>query len=172
MMISYSFLRDIERGELTQASLVPLPENFYNQVKDYVAELEKNINKGGGVMALREYENVKRIIKRIIEKREEKIVLLAVRGVESENLTNEERELFHSIKEKMMEHRKNLGIEESIESVKKERVKKVRIIKEIEAYTAPDGSVYGPFREREEVVLPSEEANMLVKAKLAEEVVG
>jgi DNA replication initiation complex subunit (GINS family) len=168
-MISYSVLRDIERQELMQASLVPLPENFYDLAKDYLAELEKNIQ-NGGVMALREYDNVKRIIKRIMEKREEKVVLLAVRGVETENLTKEEKELFYSIKQRMEEYRKNLT-PDGTESVKKERVKKVRMVREVEAYTAPDGNVYGPFKEKEEVVLPSEEAITLVKAKLAEEVI-
>ncbi|MEM4195076.1 MAG: hypothetical protein QXY05_02110 [Candidatus Anstonellales archaeon] len=170
-MISYSTLRDIERQELTQASLTPLPPDFYENVKRYESELEAKIN-GGGVMVIREYENVKRIVKRIMEKREEKIVLLAVRGVESENLTKEEKELFYSIKERIEEYRKNFEGGEKEESVKKERVKKIRVLKEVEAYTAPDGRIYGPFREQEEVVLPSEEANTLVKAKLAEEVIA
>ncbi len=169
-MISYSVLRDIERQEITQASLVPLPEDFYEKAKEYAVELEVRIT-GGGVMVLREYDNVKRIIKRIMEKREEKIVLLAARGIESENLTKEEKELFYSIKKMIDEYRRNFGGEE-MESVKKERVKKVRMVKEVEAYTAPDGKIYGPFRKEEEVVLPSEEANMLLKARLAEEVVS
>ncbi|MGB9719040.1 MAG: hypothetical protein ACPL06_00395 [Candidatus Anstonellales archaeon] len=169
-MITYSVLRDIERQELTQASLAPLPEDFYEKAKNYAMELEVKIN-SGGVMVLREYDNVKRIIKRIIEKRGEKVVLLAVRGIESENLTKEEKDLFYSIKERMEEYRRNFSVGET-ESVKKDRVKKIRMIKKVEAYTAPDGNVYGPFREREEVVLPSEEANTLLRAKLAEEVIA
>lgn len=168
-MITYSFLRDIERQELTQASLVLLPEDFYKKVNEYAAGLEARIN-GGGVMVLREYENVKRIIKRITEKREEKVVLLAVRGVESENLTKDEKEFFYSIKEKIEQHRKNFSVDEK-ESIKKEMVKKVKIIEEVEAYTAPNGSIYGPFKKEEEVVLPSEEANALLKEKKAEEVI-
>lgn len=169
-MITYSFLRDIERQELTQASLVLLPEDFYKKAKEYATELEARIN-GGGVMVLREYDNVKRIIKRITEKREEKVVLLAVRGVESENLTKEEKEFFYSIKEKIEQYRKNFRIDEE-GSIKKEMVKKVRMIKEVEAYTAPNGSIYGPFKKEEEVVLPSEEANALLKEKKAEEVIA
>lgn len=170
-MINYSLLRDIERQELTQASLTPLPLDFYENAKRYAVELEVKMN-GGGVMVIREYENVKRIIKRIMEKREEKIVLLAVRGIESENLTKEEKELFYSIKERIDEYRKNFEEGEHEDSVKRERVKKIRLLREVEAYTAPNGSVYGPFRKQEEVVLPSEEANTLVKARLAEEVIA
>lgn len=170
-MIGYSLLRDIERQELTQASLTRLPPDFYENVKKYVAELEMKMG-DGGIMVIREYENVKRIIKRIMEKREEKIVLLAVRGIESENLTEEERGLFYSIKERIDEYRKNFEYEESKNSIKKERIKKIRMLKEVAAYTAPNGNVYGPFKEQEEVVLPYEEANILVKAKLAEEVIA
>lgn len=168
-MVTYSFLRDIERQELTQASLVPLPKEFYKKAKEYAAGLEARIN-SGEVMVLREYSNVKRIISRIMEKREEKIVLLAVRGVESENFTKEEKEFFYSIKEKIEQYRKNFNAEDG-ESIKKEMMKKVRMIKEVEAYTAPNGSIYGPFKKEEEVVLPSEEANALLKEKKAEEVI-
>ncbi|HLC69211.1 MAG TPA: hypothetical protein VJH24_05200 [Candidatus Bilamarchaeaceae archaeon] len=163
-MLTYAALREIQKKEMESAAIVPVEENFYQQLAHLLERKKEEAQQSNSLLTIREYENIKKITQSIQSKREEKMALMALRGAHSgEGLALEERTLL----EKLLD-----AIEESRRTVKmvweSERVRpKIRILKEVEQYKGVDEQVYGPFKPGEELELPKEETDWLLKAQLA-----
>lgn len=103
--LTFSELRKIQKTERRQEDLSELDQNFFLQVRDYL-ERKKEIDEKS-----REYKNAKRVFRKILSLREDKIVKNARLGLKSNIQTSElnmlprEEELFRDMKQKFNEHR-------------------------------------------------------------------
>lgn len=169
-MLNYSKLRDIQKKETDSAQIVKLDPAFWREAADFIADKKKEAMEGQSILAIKEYENIRRIIAAIQMRREEKIVLMAVRGEKDmPGLTKEEGALLRDLSVRVHKCRDDIS---DIWNGKKmdETTKKVRILKDIEPYTGLDDNTYGPFSSGDEPFLPQAEADWLVKSNMAERV--
>lgn len=166
-MLKYSDLRDIQKHEMGSSEVVALPPDFYTMISEILAMKKQEALSKKSIMAIKEYENMRKIVEAIASKREEKIVLMAVRGeVEGAGLTTEERDLLKGLSSIVMKSREN--IKNVWDTTETDDSQKIRLLKDVEQYRGLDDSVYGPFKEGEEQSLPRSEAQWLLKSGLAE----
>ena len=95
-LISYETIRNAHRAE-KEEELQKLPEDFFGAVKKWLSLKEKQKD----TTSLLEVENAKKLLDDIINRRERKIVLAALRTMRGElpppNLTDNERRFFDEI---------------------------------------------------------------------------
>jgi hypothetical protein len=163
--LSYTTLREIQKKELEDGALVELKEDFYSSICELMEFKKKEATDGKSILALREYENIKKIVSAIQSKREEKILLMALRSEKSYlGLTNEERELLAILQDLLRKHREKVKISEE------PSLQKLRVLKEVSEYKV-EGQTFGPFRKGEVYFLPKKEAEWLLKESMAEMIV-
>lgn len=168
--MTYSEMRDIQRKEMESSAIVRLPEDFYGSVSELLVKKSEEAMETKSLLVIKEHENIKKIIRSIQAKREEKIVLMAVRGErEGSGLTTEEKELLKELSTIIKKARENVrSVWESEETpVESDRIK---ILKDVSQYRGLDNALYGPFKQGEEQLLPRAEAEWLLKAGMAEQV--
>jgi DNA replication initiation complex subunit (GINS family) len=168
-MLSYSDLRDIQRREMESSAIVVLPDAFYQEVSSLLAKKSADAMESKSLLSIKEYENIKKIILSIQAKREEKIVLMAVRGEkEGSGLTAEEREMLKELSSIIKKSRETVKSVWSSEEPAPSNSRRIKIIRDVSQYRGLDNSVYGPFKMGEEQYLPRAEAEWLLKAGMAE----
>ncbi len=170
-MTSYSDLRDIQRKEMESSAAVPLPEDFYRTVSELLAKKSDEAIASKSILAIKEYENIKKIVMAIQSKREEKIVLMAVRGErEGSGLAAEEKELLKELSAIIRKARETVKTAWSSEEpdAAADESRKIKIVKDVSQYRGLDNSVYGPFKQGTEQLVPRAEAEWLLKAGMAE----
>jgi hypothetical protein len=169
-MLNYAALRDIQKKESESAAIARLEPSFYEEAAKFIAEKKRAAIESGSILSIKEYENVRKIVAAIQMRREEKIVLMAVRGEsDAPGLTTEESALLRELSERIAQSRAKVSeIWNGDGAGGAPKSRKVRILKDIEAYTGLDKAVYGPFRNGEEKTLPAPEADWLLKSRLAE----
>ena len=107
--MDYSALRDIQRSEMQSSAIVKLPEDFYRMISDLLQKKQEEAISAKSLGAIKEHENIKKIVRSIAAKREEKIVLMAVRGeTNGEGLTEEEKELLKGLTSIIMKSRETV----------------------------------------------------------------
>lgn len=168
-MLNYSELRDIQRKEMGSSAIVKLPEDFYQQVSELLAQKKEDAVSTQSLLAIKEYENIRKIVRSVAAKREEKITLMAVRGgSEGAGLTGEEKDLLKGLSTIIKKSRDSVkSVWETDEKAEAES-RRIKITKDVERYRGLDNTVYGPFKEGEEQSLPAPEAEWLLKAGMAE----
>ena len=169
-MINYSLLREVQKRELESAAIVKIDENFYEQVAELLKSKKEEAIKSKSILAIKEYENIKKIIMAIQTKREEKIALQALRGENNINgcLTKEEVEMMNSLTNIIENARHKVKDIWSNEENNEVEIKKIKITRNIEQYRGLDSNVYGPFKIGEEPLLPKNEAEWLLRSRMAE----
>lgn len=170
-MLNYSKLREMQRSEMSSSELCLVDEEFYSQLKDFLGEKKGEALSSQNLLVIKEYENLRKIAKAIVNKRNEKLVLLALRGKkESTGMTKEEANFLTHLSRAIDENESELAFifEESNGSSERDHFKRVRLLKNISPYKGLDEKVYGPFKSGEEVNLPPDEATWLLKEKMAE----
>jgi len=108
VIITYETLFDILRKEKSRQELQQLPPDFYGQVVAYVRKKRGEMDAAGGVAApgaqkpLIQYRNVQKILRELYERRERKIVEMALNRARTESnivdaapLLAEEKRLYH-----------------------------------------------------------------------------
>ncbi len=109
--ITYEQLFDTLRREKSRDELQELEADFYDMVKNFLAEKRTSAeNSGDGLHSLTaqraqiEYQNVQKILKELYERRERKIVTLALHHIRTEStvvdtdaLQGPEKELFDKV---------------------------------------------------------------------------
>ena len=191
-IITYEILYDILRREKTRQELQKLDENLFKDINNYIKEkksilddlktkssifAQKEINK-----TEKELENIKRIVKEIYDKRESKILQLALSSsitskIEYDtNLLPEEKLIFNDLSKFLKESRRellnNLLDDEKPKVIKSEQesIKTVRILQAIPKFIGDDLNEYGPFNEEYIASLPIKVAELLIKKNRAEEI--
>ena len=194
-MITYEGIYDILRKEKIYPELQKIPEGFIQDVTTYLHEkaailesqkqkdsifAEREIDK-----TARQLENIKKMLKELYEKRENKIVKLALIGSRSGSLNTssmikEEKEMYGNVVESLNFYRANIlkkvlnkeppSIKEQEQKKEGEDLKSVRFINPVPQFVGANKKKYGPFEEKNTADLPSDVAELLIKNKRAEEI--
>jgi len=149
-LITYETIRSAHRAE-KEEELQKLPERFFESVRNWFKHKENMKD----TTSLLEVENAKKLLEDIINRREKKIVLAALRTVRGDlppiNLNDEERRFFDKIVNILKSFRNNMNekfrsyadvVEEKIEEAKKsvEELKPKEVI-EPQKLIKPDGKL-------------------------------
>lgn len=167
--ITYAYLRKLQNEEKETMVLTELSDNFYTNVDTLVKTKREELKKEHSINNIREFENTIKLLREIFQIRQQKILLRTIQssGEDKDGMTKEEIELFENIKKLMGDHTRIF--ETSFENKKEEKniLKRIKIVKNVPAYTGIDGSIYGPFKPEQEKELPEAEVNFLIKAEMA-----
>jgi DNA replication initiation complex subunit (GINS family) len=167
-MLGYSDLRDMQKREMESSALVSLPDDFYSLISQLLARKGSEAISSKSLLAIKEYENIKKIVVSIQAKREEKIVLMALRGErEGAGLTIEERRMLKDLSGIVGKYREIVKSVWESESASPSG-KRIKIMKEVSQYRGLDNALYGPFSTGQETLVPDAEADWLLKAGMAE----
>tara|TARA_Y100000310_G_scaffold1020_1_gene1418 strand:- start:15044 stop:15685 length:642 start_codon:yes stop_codon:yes gene_type:complete len=203
-IMTYEKLYDLLRKEKYSQELQKVDENFFRSIIKYLEEKsaiidaqksKDSIFAGEIEKTEKQLVNVKKIVKELYEKRENKIMQLALFSSRIKErdippvLLPEERKLFLEILEVLNRFRGSVlesVIEKKVPSVpeskpkdikrteedseKASELKVVRLLHPVPQFVANDLNIYGPFEEEDTSVLPKKTANVLIKKKRAEEI--
>jgi len=197
-VITYETLYEILRKEKYNQDLQNIDKEFFKKVATYLDEKERLITQAPKDSAFskeieatrKQVENAKRLIKEIYERRENKILQLAMLYTRSQarsmpTLLPEEDELYkaavalftkyrNEILENILKAAPPQVTKESPKTIKTEKGeaanKLVRFIHPTPAFVAPDLQVYGPFDKEDIGNLPKKVASVLIKKSRAEEI--
>jgi len=153
-MLTFEKIRDLERAERENKQLEKLPENVLQELGEYLRRKEAIKNKTE--FDIREIENVKNTINRLLELREHKIMNLALysarTGMPVENLMKIEEDLFNQVVESLREFRKKFYEELNTPTepqktekndVKEEKsIVRYKVVKDLINFVGPDGNEY------------------------------
>ena len=166
-MLTFDKIRDIERAEKESKKLQKLPENFLSDLRDYLKKKEQLKSSAD----VHELENVRNIIRRFFESREKKLLegaLYTVRtGLQPENLTKEEQDLFYFLTDRIKNFRENFFSE-----IQKDKKLAYRVMKALPAFVGPDMKTY-ELKENEIIstdFLPKPLNDLLLKEGVIEQV--
>jgi len=170
--ISFEELRRIQLKEKKEPRLCELESDFYDKVNAYTAGWKKRLEQKFSMAEAREYENTLKILRDIYSKREQKILLLALRAArgegEANGLTKEERALFDSLVKLLRECSAHIqGMLEVGAAAKELNKRRVKILRDVPEFVGKDLTNYGPFKLGEDVLLPENEAERLARLGMA-----
>jgi len=107
-IITYETIRSAQRAEREEV-LQKLPDNFFESVKEWFVRKEKLKD----ITSLLEAENANKLMEDLINRRQKKIVLAALRTVRGhlppQNLTDEERKIFDEILKSLKAFKNNMN---------------------------------------------------------------
>lgn len=190
-MITFKYLREIQKTERTSAELCKLDGNFYQAMKAYILR-KKRLKEKSADMSFaekKEIENIGPVVKSIYDTRERKIILGALRsartGIKIENILPEEEALLSDIKEKISKSRRDLeslldpvddgsSPESDAKPAKKPERKdddtqrSIRIIEDIPEFIDENLGNHGPWKSGEVVTCPEDFCEIFVKSRKAE----
>ena len=200
-IITYETLYELLRKEKTRPELQELPFTFFQDVLNYLKEktlISTSKKDEASIFAKMELQqtqtqlsNIIRIIKEIYEKRESKIIQLALissrtdSNTKSINLLPEEKTFYSLIKEDLDLSRKGIlenliegqfpKISKKTKDIKMDNLatkeqETVRIVHPIPQFIGPNKQIYGPFEGENIINIPSSLANLLIKSKRAEKI--
>ena len=169
-MITYAFLREIQKKETESASLTKLPDDFYEGVSSFLKEKKDEALSSQSILIIKEYENIKKVVKTIQLRREEKLILLALRSQSApDSLPRLETQLLDELSKLVSSYRQTV-LDVWSSEVSQSSLKKIKIVREVERYKGLDNQVYGPFKAGDETLVPLQEAQWLLKSHLAESI--
>ena len=198
-VITYEMLYEILREEKTKKELSKLSPDFFKNILNYIEEKKAILDsqqKKAGIFSLSEsvktkkqLENIQKILKELYERRENKILQLAL----FQSRTNEiadtsffleiEKAFFNDLlgsldnyrnailisllsnKEPKIEHKEEA--KELKTQSRQDGIKLVRILNAIPRFVGDDLNVYGPFEEEYIASLPEKVADILIKKNKA-----
>ena len=187
--LTYETLYEILRKERIKQELQNLEKTFYQDVNKYIKDkvdvLETQKQKSS-IFAQKEIEktekqldNVKKIIRELYEKRELKIVQLALSSAKIRKMDDlpellpEEKVMFEILVKALKIHRENIinNILEKPKDIKiDQEVKLIRFTQAVPKFMADDNNEYGPFEEEYIASLPIKIADLLMKNNKVEEI--
>ncbi len=205
VIITYESLYELLRREKSRPELQRLDQTFFNDVLKYLEEKKAIVESQGKKDSIfgslevektkKQLENIKKIIKEIYEKRESKIMQLALISSRTNNINNfdtmlpeemvfydELTNVLSSSRDSILNNILNLRQPSKSEPVniskpkdinmdpKGEGNKLIRILNPLPKFMGTNLEVYGPFDQENVVNLPSEIANLLIKNRKAEEI--
>ncbi|MBI5229027.1 hypothetical protein HY991_02870 [Candidatus Micrarchaeota archaeon] len=191
--LSYEALRKIQLQEKHYSSLTKLEDDFFLQYRGWLKDQLKKLKGDFSLDAVKVYENALRILNDVAARRQQKIILKALKDLRSddlgspvllEGLTNEEKELYSSILKllndyeskvihSLVEARPPVSVAEETPA---EEVKEapseipVRILVDLPEIVGPDSKTYGPFAASQTIILSKEIASLLIRKNAAEEI--
>ncbi|MBI2498937.1 hypothetical protein HYV88_01705 [Candidatus Woesearchaeota archaeon] len=195
--ITYETIYELLRKEKYETELQPLPQTFFNNVIEYLTEKQTILESQKAQDSIfskesektgKQIQNVKRILKELYEKRENKIIQLALFSSrtnlshEYKNMLPEEQEFFNSILRLLDSYRTGildnildlklptLSLPKDIKTENKETSKLIRFIHPVPKFVGEDLKIYGPFSEEDIANIPTRAAQILITKKRAYEI--
>lgn len=184
--LTYKMIRDFAREEKAQPGLCKLPPDFYASLQDFLKSKFSEIEANRSLAQMKEFENAIATVRELASIRQQKLLFRALRsGGQAESalpeMTREEYETYDRFKaivrqeneklEEMLrrfEERSKPEAESTGPGKESPRLVKLRFIKEVQEYVGSDKTRFGPFKPGQESFLPEQEAELLLKHKLAE----
>jgi len=199
IIVTYETLYEILRLEKIRPELQPLDKNFFRNVVKYLGDkqsiLSSQMNKVSVFSSSetqktqKQLENIKRMVKELYERRENKILQLAIFSSRMDDKTifkemlEEEKELYDEFVHVLNKFRK--GVLFNVLSLKDPKIdsknkpkelkteiklsnKLVRFLHATPKFVGDDLKVYGPFEDEDVASLPLKIVNVLIKSKRAE----
>ena len=197
-IITYETLYEILRKEKYEKELQSLDRNFFQNVVKYLEEKQNILNSQKDKKGIfsseiektkKQLSNIKKILKELYDRRENKIIQLAlfssrIKGKEDISaMLPEEKKLYKNLVETLNLFRRDILFnilspklpklkpkDIKIEKKEPKSTKLVRVLHSIPKFVGDDLNVYGPF-EREDISnLPKKVAEVLIKKNRAKEI--
>ncbi len=180
MESSFEALRRIQLQEKHNATLTVVDEAFYEAYAAFLIRQAEKLRQSFSLDEVKVYENTQKILKEVIERRQQKILLKAFRDlkvgeVTSEGLARQEKELYIELLKLLQAHEATLNSAFAGEKTVQEKPEEkntvtVRILVDLPAFIGVDYQTLGPFTASQVVELKKEEAELLIKRNAAEPV--
>lgn len=188
MVVNDDEIRRIYRLEKNTTRIVPIEEDFYNQLNEFVTAEKKaylaaltDLNASN---ENKEFSTLKKMVQEWCGLRQKKILnltLIAVRTGDHQldGLAIPEKELFNSLVQELSAHQELLeglfvangsGTHRSKNNSTKSELSNidVKIVNDVPSFMGFDSKEYGPFENGSVVELPYKVAKLLIGKKLAE----
>ena len=196
LTITYESLYDVLRKEKTRAELQKLDSNFFKKVSVYIKEknsILESHQKKSSIFAEKEIENTKKqientkkMLKELYNKRELKVLKLALSSSrinskqDISSMLPEEKQLYDNIIKCLNESREDIlnnllnkndsELEPKTIKTGEKDLKLVRFLNAVPKFVGNDLKVYGPFEQEDVANLPSKIAKLLIEKNKAEEI--
>ncbi|MBW3003449.1 hypothetical protein KY337_02710 [Candidatus Woesearchaeota archaeon] len=207
--ITYETIFELLRNERNKPELQKLEDTYFQDIVSYLNEKTKVTLNSDELFAENErlktekqIQNIKRMLRDLYDKRESKIVTMALNKartgsniIDTSALLKEEKELFESLCDIFSRFRKDVllslvnakvpelkkvvvNVEDKLVEVSESNDaqetgnKMVRFLHAVPKFVGKDLEVYGPFDEEDVANLPGEIADILVLKQRAEEIKG
>lgn len=201
-VITYEILYEVLRIEKYRAELQKLDDGFFDKVTRYLEEKKAILTSSESKDSVfasqsitktrKQIENIQKLIKELYEKRESKIVQMAIYASRMDSqpgdvngLLQDEKLMYESLVEQLNAFRS--GIMYNLLNAKKPKVvrpiskkeeeseeksanKIVRFIQAVPQFMGEDMNVYGPFEAEDVANLPEIVSEVLIKSNKVEEV--
>ena len=176
-MLTFEKIRELERLERDNKDLVNLPDNFIEDVSEYLSRKRQSTDE-------RELKNIESTLKRLFEHRERKLLEMVIYSAKTDvhvdNIAKHEKETFEMILSIFRDYRNNiLEKMEIVEQkpveiqVKKEVREYFRVKRTLKSFVGPDMKVY-QLKENDTIEkgsLPKMLNDLLIKEGIIEKVV-
>lgn len=172
----YEALIELWRRELESSSLVKLPDDLAQKLKEYIGGMKhylKVSDKEALSTEIREaaVKATSRLVKELFELRLRKILRHALNNTQPENLLQFEMRLYPGFLKLIQDYRE--GVEEIAEAMAyqdwaqmRTRYEVVSFLKDVDQIVGPNLEVYGPFKAGDVATLPEETARNLELAAI------
>ena len=204
VVITYETLFELLQREKERTDLQKLEPTFFSDVIGYIKDKKKILDsKDSSVFAHeekrkteRQLENIYKILKEVYERREKKIISLALDKsrtqsnlIDTSPLLKEEKVIFDALSNLLDTYRDSIlysvlkeeqpfmqpmhektkeGFKTALEL--KRKTKLVRFMERVPKFVGPELEEYGPFEEEDIANLPEEIADVLLGKSKAEEI--
>lgn len=192
MELSFEALRKIQLQERNFGALSALQDDFYEAYSLWVLEQQRALKADFSIERMKAYENSKKILEEIRQKREQKILLKALKDyrndtVSSDGLAKEEKALYLASISSLKEFEETAAAAINPEKPKTPAIPveiqpsttpqtaepaadvlKVKLLLDIPQFVGIDGTAYGPYADGEVAAIKREVAEILVRKNAAE----
>ncbi len=178
MEIDYRILKNILKNEIESDSLTKIDKDFFSLVKEYIRRMgfKKTKNELHQQLLDKQIDVSKKISEELFKIRLQKTLNLVILGdIDQYNkiLTNEEKFIFEKVSE-IVKKEKQLAIEtQSLKNKRSIPIKNgifLKMCDKVPKIAGVDKREYGPFIPQDIVVLPKDNAKILIKRSVAEEI--
>lgn len=185
VIITFETVYEILRIEKSRNELQKLDDDFFQKVSRYIEEKTLILNslkeKEADIEAKkteRQLESFKKMLQELYEKRERKILELALfcsrtskKSPEINNMLKEEKELFENTLNTLNNSKKQ--ILPRLNGKKTETFKNTILVKflhSVPKFVTPEEHIFGPFESEDIANLPTDIAKLLIQKNRAEEI--
>jgi len=201
LAISYDLLFDILRYEKSREDMQSLDKDFFKKVVEYLKQkdasmLSINTSTTERELTRIQVNNIKKILQEIYDRRERKIINLALYKIKTGSemintnvLLEEERIMFDNLyllfskyKSSILDNMLNnkMPFADNLDTPKSEKKKEtfydpeqivsIRFIKPVPKFLGPELDTYGPFEEQDIASMPYKIATILISKNNAEHI--
>jgi DNA replication initiation complex subunit (GINS family) len=163
--MNYDDLRRVQRLEKASSKMIDVPANFYFDLENMLKDAE---GKAKSLEGMKNLENLKRAVRDVYERREQKILIRALRAArtgeeETSGMVEREKQIFSDLVSLLAKYRKGLV------EVEKEPEKRVQIEEHTTEVKAKDNAKEGKNKQELEVEAQEteEEPQDLLKARVS-----